>query len=152
MNHYYGISKHPLDSKCFGVFEHVVTDPTVNSAREFNDLFLAPHSRHTGVSLDQITHHADLNILSYSEEAGPFIFVSNDSKNIMITGHLEYDTHTLKEEYDRDVAKGLDIEIPVNYYPQNNPTPTNSWRSHTHLLFSIRLNYYVHQQTPYNWS
>ena len=151
--HYYGIEKQPLESKCFGVFEHIVTDSTVNLARGFNDVFLAPHSRHTGVSLEAIDSHVDLTTLSYSDKVGPFIVVSNDAKNIMITGHLEYDAETLQEEYDRDCEKGLSIEVPVNYYPQDDPTrkPLNTWRSHTHLLFSNWLNYYVYQQTPYDW-
>ncbi len=151
--HYYGIEKHDLDEKCFGIFDHTVTDPTVSLARGFNDIFPAPHSRHTGISRDDVDAHRALTILAQSDEAGPFIIVSNDSKNIMITGHLEYDAETLKDEYDRDIAKGLDISIPVHYYPGDDPArkPPNTWRSHTHLLFSNWLNYYVYQQTPYEW-
>ncbi|WP_025786255.1 homoserine O-succinyltransferase [Sporosarcina sp. D27] len=151
--HYYGVNKHQLPSKCFGIFEHLVTNPTVNLARGFNDLFPAPHSRHTGVSQDDIEQHNSLNLLAYSEEVGPFIVISNDSKNIMITGHLEYDAGTLQEEYERDVAKGLEIDIPKNYFPNDNSSsnPLNTWRSHTHLLFSNWLNYYVYQQTPFEW-
>ncbi|MDW0110255.1 homoserine O-acetyltransferase MetA [Sporosarcina aquimarina] len=151
--HYYGVEKYQLPSKCFGIFDHIVTDPTVNLARGFNDLFPAPHSRHTGVSGDAIELHPDLTILAHSNDVGPFIVLSNDAKNIMITGHLEYDAGTLKEEYDRDVAKGLEIDIPVNYFPNDDPSndPLNKWRSHTHLLFSNWLNYYVYQQTPFEW-
>lgn len=151
--HYYGIDKYPLPTKCFGIFDHIVTDPTVHLARGFNDLFPAPHSRHTGVSREAIEHKQDLTVLAYSNDAGPFIVLSNDAKNIMITGHLEYDAGTLKEEYDRDVAKGLEIDIPINYFPNDDPSnePVNNWRSHTHLLFSNWLNYYVYQQTPYEW-
>lgn len=151
--HYYGVDKYPLPTKCFGIFDHIVTDPTVHLARGFNDLFPAPHSRHTGVSREAIEHKQDLTVLAYSNDAGPFIVLSNDAKNIMITGHLEYDAGTLKEEYDRDVAKGLEIDIPINYFPNDDPSnePVNNWRSHTHLLFSNWLNYYVYQQTPYEW-
>lgn len=151
--HYYGINKHPLPAKCFGIFDHLVTDPTVNLARGFNDLFPAPHSRHTGVSTEEIESHDQLKVLSYSDEVGPFIVLSNDTRNIMITGHLEYDAVTLKEEYDRDIVKGLSIDVPQNYFPDNDPTlrPLNTWRSHTHLLFSNWLNYYVYQQTPFEW-
>ncbi|GKV69480.1 homoserine O-succinyltransferase [Sporosarcina sp. NCCP-2716] len=151
--HYYGIEKHDLAEKCFGIFDHTVTDPTVNLARGFNDLFPAPHSRHTGISERDVEEHEALAILARSDEAGPFIIVSDDGKNVMITGHLEYDAETLKEEYDRDIAKGFDIAIPLHYYPEDDPSldPPNTWRSHTHLLFSNWLNYYVYQQTPYDW-
>ncbi|WJY27878.1 homoserine O-acetyltransferase MetA [Sporosarcina trichiuri] len=151
--HYYGIEKQPLSAKCFGIFSHTLTDPTVSLARGFNDQFPAPHSRHTGISEQALAAHRDLSVLAGSEEAGPFIILSNDGKNIMITGHLEYDACTLKEEYDRDIAKGLDIDMPLHYFPNDDPdqTPLNTWRSHTHLLFSNWLNYYVYQQTPYDW-
>lgn len=152
--HYYGIDKHQLPAKCFGIFDHIVTDPTVHLARGFNDLFPAPHSRHTSVSKDEIEAHDELNILAYSDEVGPFIVLSADAKNIMITGHLEYDACTLQEEYDRDAAKGLEIDVPKNYFPNDDTSldPPNTWRSHTHLLFSNWLNYYVYQQTPFEWN
>lgn len=151
--HYYGIGKHDLDTKCFGIFSHRLTDPTVSLARGFNDRFPAPHSRHTGISEEAVEEHGELSILAISDEAGPFIILSEDERNIMITGHLEYDACTLKEEYERDRAKGLDIDIPLHYFPGDDPSrePFNTWRSHTHLLFSNWLNYYVYQQTPYDW-
>ncbi|QPQ30736.1 homoserine O-acetyltransferase MetA [Lysinibacillus sp. JNUCC 51] len=151
--HHYGIGKIGLPAKCSGVYSHVITDLTVDLVRGFSDLFTAPHSRYTSVSIDEVLSHPDLRLLSYSEDAGVFIVQSKDNKNIMITGHLEYDATTLADEYSRDVAKGLDIEVPVNYFPHDNPEnePINSWRAHTHLLFSNWLNYYVYQETPYEW-
>lgn len=105
------------------------------------------------MSGEEIEAHNALTTLAYSDEVGPFIVLSNDAKNIMITGHLEYDAGTLGEEYDRDVAKGLEIEVPQNYFPNDDSSsnPPNTWRSHTHLLFSNWLNYYVYQQTPFVW-
>ncbi|SIT84281.1 homoserine O-acetyltransferase MetA [Edaphobacillus lindanitolerans] len=152
--HFYGIGKQPLHEKCFGVFRHTVSDPTVKLARGFSDLFVAPHSRYTEVSADEIRNHPDLDLLSESEEAGAFIVLSKDEKRIMITGHLEYDAGTLAEEYRRDRAKGLDTAIPKHYFPQDDPEndPLNTWRSHTFLLFSNWLNYYVYQETPYVWA
>lgn len=151
--YHYGIGKFELPQKCSGVYSHVITDLTVNLVRGFSDLFTAPHSRHTSVSIDEVRNHPDLRLLSYSDEVGVFIVQSKNAKHIMITGHLEYDATTLADEYSRDVAKGLDIEIPKHYFPNDDPTqtPLNTWRAHTHLLFSNWLNYYVYQETPYNW-
>lgn len=151
--HHYGIGKFELSKKCFGVFSHRLSDPTVNLVRGFNDEFYAPVSRYTSVSYDEIITDSRLNLLSNSEDAGVFLVISNDEKHIMITGHLEYDATTLAEEYARDVNKGIEIAVPENYFPNNDPStqPLNSWRSHTHLLFSNWLNYYVYQETPYEW-
>lgn len=151
--HHFGIGKITLPEKCSGIFEHTVTDSTVKLLRGFNDVFTAPHSRHTTVSLKEVEAHPDLSVLSSSDEAGLFIAISKDERLIMVTGHLEYDACTLKEEYERDVSKGLDTEVPKHYFPNNDPTktPLNVWRSHTHLLFSNWLNYYVYQETPYEW-
>ncbi len=151
--YHYGIGKYALPKKCSGVFRHRVTDPTVKLVRGFDEEFLAPHSRYTDVSKDEISAHRDLILLSYSEEAGPFIILSKDEKNVMVTGHLEYDGNTLAEEYERDLKKGLDIDMPEGYFPDDNPNnrPLNRWRSHAHLLFSNWLNYYVYQETPYVW-
>lgn len=151
--HHYGIGKFELSKKCFGVFSHSLFDPTVNLVRGFNDEFYAPVSRYTSVSYDEIITDSRLNLLSNSEDAGVFLVISNDEKHIMITGHLEYDATTLAEEYARDVNKGIEIDVPENYFPNNDPStqPLNSWRSHTHLLFSNWLNYYVYQETPYEW-
>lgn len=152
--HHYGIKKKSLPEKYFGVFNHDISLPTEKLVQGFNDHFLAPHSRHTTVSAEAIEKHPELTLLSKTDENSPFIILSNDRKNIMITGHLEYDATTLRDEYERDVKKGLDIAVPVNYFPNDNPekTPPNSWRSHTHLLFSNWLNYYVYQETPYHWN
>ncbi len=151
--HHYGIGKFELPAKCSGVYSHVITDLTVDLVRGFSDLFTAPHSRHTSVSIDEVRNHPDLRLLSYSEDAGVFIVQSKDNKNIMITGHLEYDATTLADEYHRDMEKGLATAVPVNYFPNDDPTqaPINTWRAHTHLLFSNWLNYYVYQETPYEW-
>ncbi|MEK4404353.1 homoserine O-succinyltransferase [Sporosarcina sp. FSL K6-6792] len=151
--HHYGIGKFELPKKCSGVFTHRLSDPTINLARGFNDEFKAPHSRYTSVSTEEIKNDPRLHLLAKSEEAGAFIVISKDNKHIMITGHLEYDADTLAEEYARDLQKGVGIDIPENYFPNDDPSkePLNTWRSHTHLLFSNWLNYYVYQETPYEW-
>ncbi|MFJ9462344.1 homoserine O-acetyltransferase MetA [Viridibacillus arvi] len=151
--HHYGIGKFPLAKKCSGIYDHTMTDPTVKLVRGFNDIFTAPHSRNTSVSIEEVEAHPKLKLLSASNDAGVFIVMSEDEKHIMITGHLEYDAHTLADEYSRDVAKGLNIEVPHNYFPNDDPSkqPYNTWRSHTHLLFSNWLNYYVYQETPFEW-
>ncbi|MEK4760567.1 homoserine O-succinyltransferase [Viridibacillus sp. FSL E2-0187] len=151
--HHYGIGKFPLAKKCSGIYDHTITDPTVKLVRGFNDIFTAPHSRNTSVSIEEVEAHPKLKLLSASNDAGVFIVMSEDEKHIMITGHLEYDAHTLADEYSRDVAKGLNIEVPHNYFPNDDPSkqPYNTWRSHTHLLFSNWLNYYVYQETPFEW-
>lgn len=151
--YHYGIGKYELPKKCSGVYSHHLSDPTVKLARGFNDVFHAPHSRYTSVSVEAIKNDDRLQLLAESEDAGAFIILSKDEKHIMITGHFEYDADTLAEEYSRDLAKGIDIDIPENYFPNDDPTrePLNMWRSHTHLLFSNWLNYYVYQETPYVW-
>jgi len=144
--HHYGIDKYELPKKCSGIYTHTVVDPTVKLVQGFDDVFNAPHSRYTEVSLKEIKNHPELMLLSVSNDAGVFLLKSKDNKHIMITGHLEYDATTLAEEYERDLKKGIDIDIPENYFPNNNikNTPLNTWRSHTHLLFSNWLNYYVY--------
>lgn len=151
--YHYGIGKYALPKKLFGVFQHQITDRTVELVRGFGDVFNAPHSRYTSVPMKEIENHPDLNLLSYSDEAEAFIIMSQDRKHIMITGHLEYESSTLAEEYTRDLDRGLDTDLPKNYFPNDNADkrPQNTWRSHTHLLFSNWLNYYVYQQTPYLW-
>ncbi|WP_203247141.1 homoserine O-acetyltransferase MetA [Sporosarcina beigongshangi] len=151
--HHYGIDKFDLSKKCSGVFTHRLSDPTINLARGFNDEFRVPHSRYTAVSVEEIENDPRLHLLAKSDEAGAFIIISNDNKHIMITGHFEYDATTLAEEYARDLQKGIDIDLPVNYFPNDDPSeePLNTWRSHTHLLFSNWLNYYVYQETPFVW-
>ncbi|RKL67903.1 homoserine O-succinyltransferase [Salipaludibacillus neizhouensis] len=153
--HHYGIDKFPLEEKCSGIFEHQIFNGhgDIKLLRGFDDEFIAPHSRHTNVSIDEIKAAPDLELLATSKEAGPFLMMSKDGKHIMATGHLEYDTVTLKEEYERDLERGLSVKLPVHYFPNNNPheKPLNRWRSHAHLLFSNWLNYYVYQETPYEW-
>ncbi|MBS4209918.1 homoserine O-succinyltransferase [Bacillus sp. FJAT-50079] len=150
--HHYGIDKYPLESKTSGVYEHGISDRTVKLVRGFDDVFFAPHSRYTSVDQREIEAHPELLLLS-DGDAGPFIIISKDEKNIMITGHFEYDTTTLAEEYDRDLKKGIDIAPPENYFPNDDhmKRPRNTWRSHSHLLFSNWLNYYVYQETPFEW-
>lgn len=150
--HHYGIKKHPLEKKMFGVFPHVVNENYVKLFRGFDDVFYAPHSRHTEIRKEDIEKVHQLKIMSESPEAGVYIVASNNGRQIFVTGHSEYDPYTLKDEYDRDIAKGLDIDIPVNYFLNDNPknSPIVKWRSHANLLFANWLNYYVYQETPYD--
>lgn len=150
--HHFGVRKYGLDYKCFGVFSHTVSKPKVKLLRGFDELFHAPHSRHTEVRREDIDRIAELEILSESEEAGVYLVATRDGKQIFVAGHSEYDPLSLKWEYDRDVAKGLDIDVPKNYFPGDDPkrTPPSIWRAHANLLFSNWLNYYVYQETPYD--
>ncbi|WP_018753076.1 homoserine O-acetyltransferase MetA [Paenibacillus sanguinis] len=150
--HHYGVRKVPLAKKCFGVFSHTVTAPHVKLLRGFDEVFQVPHSRHTDVLRSDIEHQPELKILAESEEAGIYLVAAQDGKQIFVTGHSEYDPDSLKWEYDRDVAKGMEIELPVNYYPNDDPSraPRSTWRAHANLLFSNWLNYYVYQETPYD--
>ncbi|MDW7695545.1 homoserine O-succinyltransferase [Flammeovirgaceae bacterium SG7u.111] len=149
--HHYGIQKYPLEQKMFGVFEHNLTERRIPLVRGFDDAFFAPHSRHTEIRKSDIKKVKELVLVSESKEAGVYMVASKDGRQVFVTGHSEYDPLTLKQEYDRDVKKGLDIEKPKNYFPNDDPTkhPKISWRSHANLLFSNWLNYYVYQQTPY---
>jgi homoserine O-succinyltransferase len=152
--HRYGIPKYDLPHKMFGVFEHRVLSRTESLLRGFDDIFLAPHSRHTEIRRKDIEKVSDVQILAESDDAGVYIVGSKDGRHLFITGHSEYDPLTLKGEYDRDVNKGLPINIPRNYYPHDDPTqtPTVRWRGHANLLYSNWLNYYVYQVTPYDVS
>ncbi|MBK3517946.1 homoserine O-acetyltransferase MetA [Carboxylicivirga marina] len=149
--HHYGINKYQLEKKMFGIFKHTVEETEEPLMRGFNDLYHAPHSRYTEVKEEEIEAHSDLILLSKSEKAGIYMVMSKDRRQIFVTGHSEYDASTLKEEYVRDIAKGLDMEIPANYFPDDNPEnePMVLWRSHASLLYSNWLNYYVYQATPY---
>lgn len=151
--YHYGIDKFPLTQKCSGVFRHILTNQVEDLVRGFNDKFNVPVSRYTSVSREEIERNEHLTILANSEEAGVFLVKSNDNKFVMVTGHLEYDAHTLAEEYNRDLNKGIEVEMPKYYFPNNDPSsqPLNTWKAHTHLLFSNWLNYYVYQATPYDW-
>ena len=152
--HHYRIPKYRLDKKMFGVFDHTVNKKNVKLLRGFDDVFKAPHSRHTEVKKADIERVPGLEILSESSEAGVYIVIARQGRQIFVTGHSEYDPLTLKSEYDRDVAKGLEIEPPKNYFPGDDPSkaPIVSWRSHANLLFANWLNYYVYQETPYDLS
>ena len=147
----YGISKHPLPRKMFGVFEHRTLAPTARLLRGFDDVFFAPHSRHTEVRRADIDRVGEIAILAESDEAGVYIVGSSDGRHVFVTGHSEYDPLTLKSEYDRDVAKGLPIDVPRNYYPGDDPSlpPRVLWRGHASLLFANWLNYHVYQVTPF---
>ena len=152
--HRYGVPKYDLPRKMFGVFEHRVLSRTESLLRGFDDIFLAPHSRHTEIRGADIEKVNDIHLLAESDEAGVYIVGSKDGRRLYVTGHSEYDPLTLKSEYDRDVTKGLPIHVPKNYYPHDDPsqTPTVRWRGHANLLFSNWLNYYVYQVTPYDVS
>lgn len=149
--YHFGVKKHTLSRKMFGVFNHKVYTPQEPLLRGFNDIFSAPHSRYTGVKTDEVKSVNGIKILSESDEAGIYLVMSDDRRQIFVMGHPEYDATTLGEEYWRDVKKGLDIHVPENYYPNNDPTqnPLVLWRSHAHLLYSNWLNYFVYQSTPY---
>lgn len=150
--HRYGIPKYDLPHKMFGVYEHRVLSPTESLLRGFDDIFLAPHSRHTEIRRADIDKVGDLQILAESDEAGVYIVATKDGRHIFVTGHSEYDPLTLKSEYDRDINKGLPIHVPQNYYPKNDPTkhPQVRWRGHANLLYANWLNYYVYQVTPFD--
>ncbi|WP_028778204.1 homoserine O-acetyltransferase MetA [Shimazuella kribbensis] len=148
---HYGIQKYPLPEKISGIYDHQVTKHNTELLRGFDDLFAIPHSRYTDIRREDIEKITDLEILSESDEAGVAIIANPDSKQVFITGHLEYDLLTLKDEYIRDTKKGISIALPKNYFPENNPDrqPFHTWKAHANLLFSNWLNYYVYQQTPY---
>jgi homoserine O-succinyltransferase len=150
--HHYGIKKYPLKEKMFGVFPHTPSKKHIRLLRGFDGIFNVPHSRHTEIRRGEVAAVAELEILSESEEAGVYLIGSKDGRQFFITGHSEYDTNTLKKEYDRDIAKGLQIKPPKNYYPNDDPSaePVVSWKAHANLLFCNWLNYYVYQETPYD--
>lgn len=152
LNFHYGIPKYPLRKKLFGVFEHYALLPNHPIVRGFDEYFLAPHSRHTEVRESDIAEVPELEVVAKSDLAGAYIIAARDSRMLFVTGHAEYDYDTLANEYFRDKAKGLDIDLPYNYFPGDNPSvkPPNVWRGHANLLFSNWLNYFVYQNTPYN--
>ncbi|MCD8166359.1 MAG: homoserine O-succinyltransferase [Bacteroides sp.] len=150
--HFYGVPKYPLAQKMFGVFPHTVHNPLHPIFRGFDDLFYVPHSRHTEIRREDILKHPELTLLSESEESGVYMVAARNGREFFITGHPEYSPLTLDEEYHRDLNKGVPIQMPRNYYQNNNPEegPVVKWRGHANLLFSNWLNYFVYQQTPYN--
>lgn len=152
LSHYYGIPKYPLEKKIFGVFNHNINNSNFKLLRGFDDEFYMPQSRHTEVRKEDIEKIEELEILAESDESGVALAASKDGRKIFVTGHLEYDPDTLKKEYLRDYNKGLPIDIPKNYFKNDDPSkdPIVRWRAHGNLLFSNWLNYYVYQETPYN--
>ncbi|QGU96346.1 homoserine O-succinyltransferase [Clostridium bovifaecis] len=149
--YHFGIPKYPLDKKMFGIFQHVVNVRDAKILRGFDNEFYVPHSRHTEVLREDIDKIPELEVLSESKEAGVYLMATKDGKQIFVTGHSEYDPLTLKGEYDRDILRGLNIDIPKNYFLNDDPNnaPLVRWRAHANLLFSNWLNYYVYQETPY---
>lgn len=149
--HRYGIPKHPLPDKMFGVFPHTLSARRKKIFRGFDDTFFMPHSRHTEIRREDIETAPQLEILAESGEAGVCVVRAKESRAIYVTGHFEYDGDTLAREYYRDVDKGLPIKVPAHYFPDDDPSrpPNVTWRAHAHLFFSNWLNYHVYQETPY---
>lgn len=150
--YHYGIQKHPISEKLFGIFKHTLKEPNHPLLRGFNEEYYAPHSRNTEILAEDIAKIPQLRVLSDSEQAGIYIIGEETGRMFFITGHSEYDNETLANEYFRDINKGLQIKVPYNYFPNDNPEnpPPNVWKAHSHLLFSNWLNYFVYQLTPYN--
>lgn len=150
--YFYKIPKYELPSKLSGIFCHEALQTESRLFRGFDDEFLAPHSRHTEIRTEDCLQCPDLSLLAHSLEAGAAVLESTDHRQVFSTGHLEYDRDTLDREYRRDLARGLNPDLPRHYYPENNPenTPKMSWKSHAHLFFSNWLNYYVYQETPFS--
>jgi homoserine O-succinyltransferase len=149
--HYYGIPKDKLPEKLFGIYDHKVSNRKIPLVRGFDDIFPAPHSRHTQSYTEAIRNCPALTILAESPQVGIYLSIAENGKKIFVSGHPEYDRYTLHNEYQRDLNKGLSIEVPHHYYPQNDPSlrPLLQWRSHSNNLYSNWLNYYVYQVTPY---
>ena len=150
--YHYGVPKYELPQKMFGIFTHTLNNPKAPIVRSFDDEFLVPHSRHTEIRREDIIKIPRLEIVSESAMAGVYLVRDIEKSRIFVTGHSEYDAETLKEEYERDLAKGMDIQIPYHYFPDDDPSqiPPMRWKSHAGLLFSNWLNYYVYQETPYD--
>lgn len=150
--HFYGVPKYLLDKKMFGVFMHYNLNEMVPIVRGFDDEYFVPHSRHTEIREADVLKVPELNIISKSDDSGVNMIMSEDGSQFFITGHSEYSRYTLDVEYKRDLRKKLPIELPRNYYPENDPQkePLMRWRGHANLLIYNWLNYYVYQETPYN--
>ena len=150
--HFFNVPKYPTDGKVFGVFRHQMLTPEIPLFRGFDDEFFMPHSRHSTMLKEDRAKVPDISMLAESEEAGVSIMSSRNGREIFITGHLEYSPLTLASEYKRDVAKGLPIHLPQNYYKDDDPNlpPVVRWRAAANLLYTNWLNYYVYQETPYN--
>lgn len=149
--YHYGVKKHMLDAKISGIYEHRVMNRKTEILRGFDDVFYAPHSRYTAIDEDKVRNDDRLIVLAESDEAGMYLVMSNDNKQIFVLGHPEYDRMTLDAEYRRDIGKGLDIAVPKNYYPDDNPDnkPLLTWRANANNLYTNWLNYYVYQVTPF---
>lgn len=152
--YHYGIKKYKTPKKIFGIFPHTCLDDTHPLMRGLDDVYYVPHSRHTEIKMSDIAQVKDLQIISYSEEAGVHIVSDMECRNFFVTGHSEYDRDTLAKEYFRDLSKGLDINMPVNYFPNNdtNLVPKMTWKGTANLIFNNWLNYFVYQKTPYDLS
>ncbi|MBP5489551.1 MAG: homoserine O-succinyltransferase [Lachnospiraceae bacterium] len=152
--YHYGIPKIPLPRKMFGLFKHRVMNRREPLVRGFDDEFYMPHSRHTTVDPEDIRNHPDLTIMAESDEAGVFLVMAKEGRQIFVLGHPEYDRVTLDKEYKRDLDKGLPIDLPKNYYPNDdsNERPLLLWRGHANTLYTNWLNYYCYQLTPYDWT
>lgn len=150
--YHYGVPKYPLPSKMFGIFPQVPSDTRLPIFRGFDDVFYMPHSRHTEIQREDILKVPELSIIAESEQSGVSMVMARNGREIFVTGHSEYSPNTLDTEYRRDLAKGLPIDMPVNYYRNDDPDqgPLVTWRGHGNLLFTNWLNYYVYQETPYN--
>lgn len=150
--YHYGIKKYPLKKKMFGVFPHKSLDITHPLMRGLDDVYYVPHSRHTETRLQDIALVKQLQVISYSEISGVHIISDMDCRQFFVTGHSEYDRDTLAKEYFRDKEKGLDIDVPYNYFPNDddNSVPIMSWKSSANIIFSNWLNYFVYQKTPYD--
>lgn len=152
MFYHFGIKKYELSEKMFGIFPHRVVQQATKLLRGFDDLFWVPHSRHTATAREEIAKHSELNILAESDESGVYLVATPDYRQVFVSGHSEYDTLSLQDEYLRDLNKGLDIALPKHYYPNDDVTqePLAIWRSHANLLFANWLNYCVYQETPFS--
>lgn len=150
--YHYGVPKYELNRKMFGIFPHWSNDEKADLTRGLDDIFYAPHSRHTEVKREDIEKHSELEILAESEEAGIFIVATKDRRRVFVTGHLEYDRNTLKDEYIRDKEKGVEVSLPKNYFKNDdiNETPSYTWRGSANIVFGNWLNYCVYQNTPYD--
>jgi homoserine O-succinyltransferase len=154
LQHFYGIEKHELSSKKFGVFTHKKLKSDSILLRGFDDEFLVPVSRHTEVLKEDVEKEESLEILSESKDSGLYIVRDKSTRRLFIFNHSEYEADSLKNEYDRDVNKNLPIEVPENYFPDNDPNrqPVLSWRAHSYLLYNNWINYYVYQSTPFDFN
>lgn len=152
LHYFYDVPKFTLPEKMFGVFEHTVNEPFNPIFRGFDETFFVPHSRHTAIRREDILNKPELTLMSESDEAGVYMVMARNGREFFITGHAEYAPNTLDQEYRRDEAKGLPIEIPRHYYRGDNANnqPLVRWRGHANLLFTNWLNYFVYQMTPFN--